>query len=410
MKKKIGFLALGVLIFALALTGTASAEPITILRDFTGPPDLNYAEFNNNLIAVGGTLYGMACGGGTSDQGAIFSINPDGTGYTFLHSISAGAGEGENPRSTLLYSGGMLYGASYVGGVFSMPLDGSSFNTQAFDVTTGTLSTSGLAAGPGSQLYGMTQVGGASGGGVLYSISNTLGAMTPVYNFNSADGTLFNPQSNPIVDGSNIYGIATLGGANGVGGVFVASTDGTSFASLHDFGGAGDGTYPYGALLLYDGRFYGTTAAGGDYGAGTIYSMDEDGSNYAVLGSFDGTNGNSPMGYLDVDVMGKLYGTTAYGGDYGAGTIFAIMSDGTGFHALHSFAGGASDGAVPYGSLLLESGKLYGMTLGGGSVGRGVLFSMNAEATPEPATIVSGLLGLFGLAGKRLFKRKKGKS
>ena len=48
---------------------------------------------------------------------------------------------------------------------------------------------------------------------------------------------------------------------------------------------------------------------------------------------------------------------------------------------LHSFIGGAGDGASPWGSLTLSDSKLYGMTYVGGSSNSGALFGMNTDGT-----------------------------
>jgi uncharacterized repeat protein (TIGR03803 family) len=41
----------------------------------------------------------------------------------------------------------------------------------------------------------------------------------------------------------------------------------------------------------------------------------------------------------------------------------------------YSFAGGTSDGANPYGGVVIDSsGNLYGTTLGGGANGKGTVF------------------------------------
>ncbi len=52
------------------------------------------------------------------------------------------------------------------------------------------------------------------------------------------------------------------------------------------------------------------------------------------------------------------------------------------FHDLHDFAGPTSDGAQPFGSLILDSGVLYGMTeFGGASGNNGIIFSCNRDGS-----------------------------
>jgi uncharacterized repeat protein (TIGR03803 family) len=73
------------------------------------------------------------------------------------------------------------------------------------------------------------------------------------------------------------------------------------------------------------GNLYGTTYYGGAYGYGTIFKVDHAG-NESVVYSFTGSNdGLGPMAGLARDASGALYGTTLYGGAYGAGVIFKLV-------------------------------------------------------------------------------------
>jgi uncharacterized repeat protein (TIGR03803 family) len=71
------------------------------------------------------------------------------------------------------------------------------------------------------------------------------------------------------------------------------------------------------------GTLYGTTAGGGAYEKGTVFSMSPTGTE-KVLHSFGyGSDGAAPLAGL-VKVKGTLYGTTSAGGTYGNGTVFAL--------------------------------------------------------------------------------------
>lgn len=139
---------------------------------------------------------------------------------------------------------------------------------------------------------------------------------------------------------------------------------------LHSFtGGASDGSRPSGSLTLSGSKLYGMTLIGGNSGAGTIFSMNTDGTGLGLLHSFAGGvgDGQYPTGSLTLSGS-KLYGMTYSGGSSSNGTLFSMNTNGTGFSLLHSFTGSVSDGAAPEGSLTLSGSKLYGMTyLGGGS-------------------------------------------
>src|SRR5665213_1187911 len=81
---------------------------------------------------------------------------------------------------------------------------------------------------------------------------------------------------------------------------------------------------------------------------------------YVLLHSFaGGGDGSNPFAGLIRTVDGSLYGTTAFSGTTGNGTVFKLAPDGTETQ-LYSFAGG-TDGAIPYGRLLIDSsGTLFG--------------------------------------------------
>ena len=54
-------------------------------------------------------------------------------------------------------------------------------------------------------------------------------------------------------------------------------TPGGQFTTLLTFTGA-NGAYPSGDLILYNNALYGTTAGGGTYGQGVVYSLTRDGT------------------------------------------------------------------------------------------------------------------------------------
>ena len=72
---------------------------------------------------------------------------------------------------------------------------------------------------------------------------------------------------------------------------------------------------------------------------------------------------------------GNLYGTTATGGTARIGAIFRLTPGGT-FSILHSFAGGATDGAAPATLIEATDGNFYGTTTQGGPANLGVVFKL----------------------------------
>jgi len=142
-----------------------------------------------------------------------------------------------------------------------------------------------------------------------------------------------------------------------------------------------DGANPNGGLILSNNTLYGTAAAGGSSGVGTVFAFNTDGTGFTNLHSFTGgSDGANPIGGLILS-GNTLYGTAYSGGSWASGTVFAVNTDGTGFTNLHSFTGG-SDGANPIGGLILSSNTLYGATRNGGSSGNGTAFSLPLPPLP----------------------------
>ena len=146
---------------------------------------------------------------------------------------------------------------------------------------------------------------------------------------------------------------------------------------LHTFNGPGDGSQPFGDLLLdRAGNLYGTTLFGGAYSEGSVFQLSPTGAGgfvYHLLYSFNPNigDGSNPYGALVFDKAGNLYGTTYAGGVGKYGTVFKLSPQSGGVWAesiVHSFRSQQNDGRYPLAGLLIDStGNLYGTTSQGGT-------------------------------------------
>ncbi|MGA2178270.1 MAG: choice-of-anchor tandem repeat GloVer-containing protein [Verrucomicrobiota bacterium] len=153
---------------------------------------------------------------------------------------------------------------------------------------------------------------------------------------------------------------------------------------LHHFtGNANDGAAPDGGLIQSGSTFYGMTYGGGSSGNGVIFEINTDGTGFQLLHSFAGgaNDGAGPLGSL-IQSGPIFYGMTYGGGSGGNGTVFQLNTNGSGFSVMHQFA--VSEGMWSYGDSLIQSGiNLYGTCTAGGSAyswsGNGTVFSISTN-------------------------------
>jgi uncharacterized repeat protein (TIGR03803 family) len=136
------------------------------------------------LISVKGTLYGTTAQGGEHGIGTVFNITPSGA-ESVLHSFAGGKRDGDYPEAGLINVNDTLYGTTLRGGahceggsesgcgtVFSITTSGTEAVLYSFEgyPDDGALPRAGLISVKGT-LYGTTEVGGASGRGMVFSLS-----------------------------------------------------------------------------------------------------------------------------------------------------------------------------------------------------------------------------------------------
>src|SRR5437762_528271 len=317
-----------------------------------------------------------------------------------LHSFNA-AIEGSTPPAGLVLIGTKLYGVTRDssdgnGSLFSLGTDGSSFAT-IHRFYGGEQPTSALtSSADGLTLYGITPIGGSPyGQGTVFKCGLDGSNFTTLYQGFGGGGTGTFPEGKLLRVGSVLYGTTVFGGTSGRGTLFKINTDGTGFATLHNFTGVGgEGIYPNSGVIISGTTLYGTTQKDESIVGGTIFKIQIDGTGFATLHGF--RLGNHSLGQL-LNLSGVLYGTTRYDGNYGHGMVFKMNLDGSGFTTLYSFAGG-TDGGEPVAGLVLLSSKIWGTTFSFGVGGAGVIFSLNTDGTSFSASSADLSGGLWPTA------------
>jgi uncharacterized repeat protein (TIGR03803 family) len=325
-------------------------------------------DANGNLYGTTQNGAGAGCGG--AGCGTVFKLAPDGT-ETVLHAFQGGA-DGAQPQAGLIADqAGNLYGTTTAGG------SGTDNAGTVFEI--------------------------APGGGetILYSFCGQA---------NCADGA--GPIAGLILDGEgNLYGTTTRGGSTacegGCGVVFKLAPGGVQTV-LYAFKGGKDGEAPEAGVVMDGaGDLVGATLEGGGNsayckrifpsGCGTVFRIAPDGSEkilYRFCSQATCADGAAPeLAGLVMDDKGDVYGTAAYGGEYGHGVVFRLTPSGK-ESVLHAFQGPptdghetvltsfepAADGVFPYGGVIVGSaGDLIGTTGYGGAHGSGTVFALRGK-------------------------------
>ena len=358
--------------------------------------------------------------------GLILAVKVTAQTFTNLHNFTGS--DGAHPETGLILSGNILYGA--IGGgslgmgtVFAVRTDGTGFtNLYSFSAVSvpnssgtnsdGAVPTAGLILSS-SMLYGIAGYGGSSGNGTVFAISTNGTGFTNLYNFTARSNSTNSDGANPaglMLSGNTLYGDGEYWWQFGHA---VRCSLSTPMAPVlqtcivrsrqllalpASMATNSDGAYPQAGLILLGNTFYGVAPNGGVSGWGTIFAVNTDGTGFtnlhnftALSGPHSGTNsdGANPFGRLILS-GNTLYGTTHRGGSSDSGTVFAVNTDGTSFTNLHSFAkagvSGSSgpnwDGANPKCRTdFIRQQPVWDSAYAGGSSGSGTVFAINTDGT-----------------------------
>ncbi|HWA89008.1 MAG TPA: choice-of-anchor tandem repeat GloVer-containing protein [Rhizomicrobium sp.] len=429
--------------------GCASASTLETLYTFCvrGEPCSDGEFPSGGLLRDGqGDLFGVTQYGGNA--GMVYELVPNAKRTKWkervLHAFNLTDDslprDGGHPTSPLIMDvAGNIYGTVMDGGkvygglVFElMPRGGKKWklkilhefckNTQCSTPTSGfALTYAGASSGAlydgVSPLYGVEEMNGAHGRGLVFQIApgtakrwdfKTLYSFCPLGG-DCDDGAF--PHSGLLIDAAGaLYGMAA-GGHDNPGVIFKLTPNKKKTrwqeAVLHSFSfGFGDGNSPYGGLVMdRNGNLFGVTAAGGistacpyDNGCGTIFELTPAGTTWqeTVLHSFcqlenctDGLEEQGEFleyaqGQLVLDGSGNIFGTTLIGpwGEGGNGLGYGVFYElsGSSFNVLYTFChdgGTCSDGSAPRSIFRDDAGNFFGTTgSGGNATGAGTVFEL----------------------------------
>jgi uncharacterized repeat protein (TIGR03803 family) len=139
----------------------------------------------------------------------------------------------------------------------------------------------GLILDHAGNLYGATSSGGSGNGGTVFQLvpSNDQWILNTLYSFIGPGNGRFvvGPVGDLFMDEAGaLYGTAFADGAYGYGSVFklTPGSGNWTYTSLHDFTGGSDGGNPYSNLVFDNlGNLYGTASIGGANGLGVVFEI-----------------------------------------------------------------------------------------------------------------------------------------
>ncbi len=378
-------------------------------------------------LANDGSLFGTTGNGGAGDYGTIFKVTTAGVFTSMVEFTGmSGSTKGSVPNGLVLNSDGFFYGTTQAGGmgdfgtVFKLDTAGNLTTITELTGTAaprkGTAPTGRLAVN-GTMLYGAAQAGGANDFGTVFRVTTT-GNWDLLAEFTGISGNKrgSGPLGGVTLVGTTLFGTTEAGGSLDSGTIFRLPTNGTSFATIRDFGGP-DGSAPASQLLAAaDGFLYGSTVSGGAEDEGTLFKVASGFPyNYLLVTTFSGDSGiapgSGPRGSLIAGHDGLLYGTTEAGGPAGNGTIFKVSTLGS-FTSLACFTN--ASGWNPIGAPLHTMTGVIFPNHSGGAAGKGTMIRLPLTGAPlvdssfpesigEPAgSIIDASFGnRFGLSENR---------
>jgi uncharacterized repeat protein (TIGR03803 family) len=361
------------LLCALA-TATAGASSFTTLYELNGTTDGSEPS-GGVILDASGTLYGETAAGGTAPCkskhgfavdgcGTVYSLSRSGV-FTVLASFHGANGAYGTSGLTLV--GSTLIGATINGGanddgvIFVVKTDGTGFKlVHQFSGTDGYQPIGPLVQGKKGVFYGITSGGGpgypSQSPGVLFSLSSA-GVFKILHTFSSSTGT--NPTTLLATPSGTLVGGTFNGGPTnksycpqGCGVVFSFDPASLAYSVLQTFNGETEGN-PYIGSVGSDGTIYGNDE--------DLFSISPTGT-YQVLGYGGYTIGDNPSSGPALAPGGSLYGTYTQNLGGGEGTLYSY-SNGT-FSVAYPFGDlGYQPGAEP---IISPTGAVIGTTNFGG--------------------------------------------
>ena len=354
-------------------TGTS----LTVIKNLENQSLVDGGGILTRLVSSGLNLYGVTNLGGDNNYGYLFTLSYNGSGFKILHHFT-NAQSAFNPPALTIGSDGMIYGSN--GNVlYKINTSGTGYEEASFEVEERfsvtyvemtDSSNTRLYLTTSKKIYAVTTDFVTSD--LVFDIDDPLYAIAGI-NGNSLgfweDVTAVDQGDDTVYIYFPTYGYPTAAKFVLFTILFSSGSIINSNIITSSLAGLGQIRSP---LILSDDllNVYGTSAT-------TIFTADSiDGGNLTILHSFDNdTEGSLSYGRL-LFSGNSLFGVCLQGGANNCGTLWKILTDGTGFQVLHHFS--ESTGKQPTAGLCYLINNLFGGTSSGGLLSGGTLFIKNA--------------------------------
>ena len=161
-----------------------------MLHTFTGTAATSGAA---GLGQARGAVYATIYPGGKYGAGQMVRISPTTHSVKTLYAFQL-AGDANAPTAPLAYVNGSLYGASYLGGTTNQgalfavnPLTGAESVVHSFGSAGDGIEPNGYLTNVGGTLWGLTFRGGSGDDGTLFKFDPASGTENPVLSFATSD-------------------------------------------------------------------------------------------------------------------------------------------------------------------------------------------------------------------------------
>jgi hypothetical protein len=391
----------------------------TLLSDFGSSAQGPLGEDPDSVApGAAGTILVSDTNAGTTNKGALFSVNPT-TGARTLLSDFGNAAQGplgQDPGGVALrpLSPGDVAvidpeaGTNFQGALFGLnPATGARNLLSDFGNTAqGPLGINplGLILDLGSTLLVIDPNAGTNGGGALFRVNSSTGARTLLSDFGNADqGILGVDPSDVVRDGTGgPVVIDESAGTGGRGALLRVPVNGVRRNLFSDFGNAAQGPLgadPRGVTLSAGGTLMVSDREAGTNTKGALFSVNSSTGVRSLLSDF-GNAAQGPLGQdpndAAPDANGNLLVVDINAGTNQQGALFLVIAS-TGGRTLLSDFGNAGQGPLgvdPFDVTLGAGGAILVTDPSAGTNSRGALFSVNAS------TGARSLLSDFGDATK----------